>query len=163
MALKKTILPKISLKNETGSVLKDKCCRSKLTIFTYVVLALIVIAAMLKIGILNWQYNNVIDDNTYQVVFLDNGESYFGKLEGLGFKTYRLSNVYYLKYFPKTQQTQDASNTNANNNDDYELKLIRLGDQEFYKPNNEIIINKDKIIYWENLQSDSEIMNLLKK
>lgn len=152
MALKRVISPKISLKN--------KCCANKLSILTYVVLALIVIFAGLKIAILNWQYKNIIDKNTYQVVFLDNGESYFGKLESLGFKTYRLSNVYYLKYFPKTQQTEGES-TASTNPDDYELKLIRLGEQEFYKPNNEIIINKDKILYWENLQKDSEIINLI--
>jgi len=162
MALKKTILPKILPKNETKSTIKNKCCSNKLAVLTYIVLVLIIIVAGIKIGLLNWQYNKVINENTYQVVFLDNGESYFGKLESLGFKTYRLSNVYYLKYFPKTQQTEDANNANVNS-DNYELKLIRLGEQEFYKPNNEIIINKDKILYWENLQSDSEIMDIINK
>jgi hypothetical protein len=130
-----------------------------LLIITYIVLVLIIIVAGAKLYLLNWKFSNLIDNQTYQVVFLDNGESYFGKLEYLGYKTYRLTDVYYLKYFPKTQQTE----TEEASQDNYELKLIRLGEQEFYKPVNTIIINKDNIIYWENLQTDSEVMNIIKQ
>lgn len=154
MPLKRTILPKNPQKN--------KCCSNKWVMITYIVLVLIVIVSGIKIGLLNWKYNKAIDSNTYQVVFLDNGESYFGKLESLGFKTYRLTHVYYLKSFPKTQQT-DEQDTNNTNGDNYELKLMHLGEQEFYKPNNEMIINKDKILYWENLQSGSDIMSIINK
>ena len=59
----------------------------------YVVVILIIILSFCKLWLITKQYNNLVDKNTYQVVFLDNGESYFGQLENIGFNNYKLSRV----------------------------------------------------------------------
>lgn len=151
------------LKKSLPIKLTEKKCRNKhwLYFITYLVLVLIIIFSGLKLALLNYQHTRLIDKSTYQVIFLDNGESYFGQLENIGFKNYRLTNVYYLKYATTQQEQITALQSTDNSANNYELKLIHLGDQEFYKPYSEMIINKDKIIYWENLQPDSEVMKFI--
>lgn len=175
MPIKKTLPVKTlnsAAKKSSCGFTSGRCC----SIIMYIVLVLIVIFSGLKIWLICYQFNKTIDKNAYQVVFLDNGESYFGKLENIGFKMYKLEDVYYLKQFPKTEETagentdQTAEQNNTDVNDqtattasDYEVRLIRLGEQEFYKPNNSMVINRDHILYWENLQDKSDVMDFINK
>jgi hypothetical protein len=145
-------------------IAEKKCChRNWLPLIMYVVLVLIIILSGVKLFLLNYQYDRLIDKKAYQVVFLSNGESYFGQLRNIGFKTYSLSDVYYLKY-SSSQQEAEATSEEATTEvvaDNYDIKLIHLGDQEFYKPDSQMIINKDQVVYWENLQADSEVMKFI--
>ena len=150
---------------KTAIVEKKSCCCGTSRwyhIVMYVVLVLIVICCGLKLWLMCRQFNQNIDKNTYQVVFLDNNESYFGRLQNIGFKMYKLQDVYYLKSFPKQQETDTSGETtDATSQNDYEFRLIRLGDPEFYKPVNQMIINREHIIYWENLQPSSQVMDFI--
>ncbi|MFH0819169.1 MAG: hypothetical protein V1898_04205 [Patescibacteria group bacterium] len=153
MAVLKKKNPEINQVKTTKKTSKSNV----LFMIMYLVIVLIIILSGLKIFILHKQFANIINKNTYQIVTLENGESYFGKLQNLGYKYYELSDVYYVKYNAKTDST-DNTNTTAEN---YELQLISLGQQEFYKPQNVMIINRDKILHFENLQSDSEVIKYI--
>lgn len=170
MPIKKSLPSKANPASIPEKKIKCACSNRCWNIIMYVILVLIVIFSGLKLWLICYQFNKSIDRKTYQVVFLDNGESYFGKLSNIGFKTYKLENVYYLKQFPKQQETAADENTNIDTNantntsaSDYEVRLIKLGEQEFYKPVNNMILTREHILYWENLQSSSEVMDFINK
>lgn len=174
MVLKK-VLP---IKNEKPLMNKESCsnhCCSKwlrCTIFT--VVTLFILLSVAKFCLVTYSVKKLVDTSTYQIVFLNNNESYFGKLEKVSREYYKLNDVYYLKYFPKLQDQAAATDTstesptaNSTNTDtstdtsNYELKLIRLGDNEFYKPQNTMVIPEGNIIHWENVQKDSDVMKYI--
>lgn len=86
----------------------------------------------------------LIDKDAYQAVFLSNNQIYFGHLTINSLNNYlKLLDVYYIK---------------VNERDQKKNQLVRLGDTEPHGPNNEMIINKETVIFWENLKSDSPIV-----
>ena len=149
--------------NKSASALpaEKKCSKSCYHFFEglmYLVLVLIIILAGIKLWLITKQFNNIINDDTYQIVTLDNGESYFGRIENVGFKYFKLSDVYYVKYSEaETNSTEGEEQTTPN----YELKLIPLGQNEFYKPETTMMLNRDNIVHWENLQKDSQVMEYI--
>jgi hypothetical protein len=91
-----------------------------------------------------------LPSGTFQAVFLDNGQTYFGKIEERspsydGY--YRLSNVYYLDL---RQNPQDTTLPTS------ELKLVKLGG-EVHGPDDHMDINKDHVLFIEDLKSDSKV------
>lgn len=101
-----------------------------------------------------------IDGNKYQVVAFANGQMYFGKLHAFNGEYMKLTDIYYL-------QTQDGKNgssenpqqTAANQND---IQLIKLGD-EIHGPEDEMMISKDQVLYYENLKDDGKVAQAIAK
>lgn len=92
-----------------------------------------------------------VDSSRYQAVFLDNGQVYFGKLHGYyGDRPY-LTDVYYVRG-AQSGGEDAASNENQ--------ELVRLGN-EIHNPENIIILNKPAILFVENLQEDSSVIELI--
>lgn len=86
----------------------------------------------------------LIDKDSYQAVFLSNNQIYFGHLTADFSTDYlKLLDVYYIQ---------------INERDQKKNQLVRLGDTEPHGPNNEMILNKESVIFWENLKSDSQIV-----
>ena len=117
----------------------------------YACLALIILLSAAKLWLITQQFENSMDETTYQVVFLDNSESYFGQMQNIGFKYFKLSDVYYIK----------KSNAESESQPDSQYKIIKLGDEELYQPQAEMFINKNHIIHWENLQADSQVLEYI--
>ncbi len=95
-----------------------------------------------------------IDGSKYQAVFFTNGQVYFGKLEPANGDYMKLSSIYYL-------QTQAAGDTNAKNpqqsaTSSSDVELIKLGD-EIHGPEDEMIISKDQILFYENLKPGGKV------
>jgi hypothetical protein len=86
-----------------------------------------------------------VDSAKYQAVFLSNGQVYFGNINTLNSKYIRMNNVYYL--------TQ-GSGTNSSN-----YSLVKLGCQQIHDPTDQMIINRDQVTFWENLQSDGKVVS----
>ena len=85
----------------------------------------------------------LIDKDAYQAVFLSNNQIYFGHLTMNSSTDYlKLLDVYYIQ---------------INERDKRKNQLVRLGDTEPHGPNNEMILNNEAILFWENLKSDSPI------
>ena len=99
-----------------------------------------------------------IDPNKYQAVYLMNGQLYFGKLVALETNHLKLTNVYYLQ----SGTSQDATATGNTNSADAASKfqLIKLT-RAIYGPSDEMIISKDQVLYYQNLNADSKASQLI--
>jgi hypothetical protein len=95
-----------------------------------------------------------IDDDKLQAVFLNGGQVYFGKVEDLNSKYLRMSNIYYLRVNQTVQPDQDngqQQQTSAN-----DISLVKLG-CELHGPQDEMLINRDQVVFWENLKADGQV------
>ncbi len=99
----------------------------------------------------------VVSPNTWQAVFLTDGQVYFGKLEDENSKYATLRNVYYLKYGSSLQQEKIGQGATSQSN----LNLIKLGG-EAHGPQSEMFISKDKILFFENLKESSSIVQAIR-
>lgn len=90
-----------------------------------------------------------VDNGKYQAVFLNGGQVYFGKISELNSKFIRVYSVYYLRV---NQQVQPNAATSQNN----DISLVKLG-CELHGPQDEMVINREQIIFWENLKDDGQV------
>ena len=127
-----------------------------------------VIASLLLIGLLVAGYfgyqkffGPAIKGNQYQAVFLTSGQVYFGKLDNLGGDYSRLKDVFYIQA-TETDTEEDAQNPQTENASATDLQLIKLG-SEVHGPEDEMLINKDQILFVENLKSDGKVSTSIKQ
>lgn len=90
------------------------------------------------------------DASTYQAVFLTNGQAYFGKLRGASSRTPVLDDVYYLQ----TPVQGQASGTP-------QFSLAKLGQGEVHGPQDRMFINRDQLLFWEDLRQDSQVLKTI--
>lgn len=91
----------------------------------------------------------------YQAVFLSNGQVYFGHLErNIGRDYLKLTNVYYLQLDQELQAGGEATETNP------QFNLVKLGN-EIHGPKDMMLINKDHVLFIEDLQEDSEVVQVI--
>lgn len=121
----------------------------------------IIISIILLAGILagGWfmQRSSVgatIDGSKYQAVFFTNGQVYFGKLNNLNDNYFKLSKVFYLQTKADTADSKNPQETTTETTPD--VQLIKLGD-EIHGPEDEMIISKDQILFFENLKKDATV------
>lgn len=132
---------------------------SKKGLWWTIVIVLVAVSAVL--GWLAWSNAHSGDDgikaSRYQAVFLVNGQIYFGKLEDVNEKSFKLKNIYY----PQAQSSAtDGSESEAAKAQPSGIQLIKLGD-EVHGPESEMYISKDQILYYENLKADSKVSQLI--
>lgn len=92
-----------------------------------------------------------IDGSKYQAVVLRDALStptYFGKLSVISDDYFRLTDVYYLQ---KKSDSTAASPQSVENQSASDFELIKLGN-EIHGPEDEIIISKSQLLYFENLK-----------
>ncbi|MBI2674267.1 MAG: hypothetical protein HYX22_00815 [Candidatus Yanofskybacteria bacterium] len=82
-----------------------------------------------------------IDPNTYQAVFLTNDQTYFGRLKNISSDYLILFDVYYVKI-----------------DEDGAGQLVKLGSIEPHEPENKMTINRDQVLFWENIKFDSSVV-----
>ena len=87
-----------------------------------------------------------IDHESYQAIFLTNDQIYFGKLKDISPDYLILYNVFYAKV-----------------NSDGAGQLVKLGEGEPHGPRGEMIINKDQVLFWENLNFDSPVVKAIQQ
>ena len=92
----------------------------------------------------------------YQAVFLTNGQVYFGKLASTNNQWTTLTDIYYLQV-QKAVQPADQSQSA-----DQKVSLVKLGN-ELHGPNDEMKINRDQILFWENLKNDGKVVQAIDK
>ncbi len=96
-----------------------------------------------------WQSQRIASNpDAYQAVFLDNGQTYFGKLSPRFGRTVRLSDVYYFDFHTNAQ--------NAAADATPDMKLLKLG-SEVHGPESFMDINAEHILYTEDLRADSKV------
>ena len=83
----------------------------------------------------------------YQAVFLTNNQVYFGKLATASGDYVTLKDIFYLQVGQPLQPSQPNSNVN----------LVKLGG-ELHGPTDQMKINREHILFIEDLKSDSQVM-----
>lgn len=114
-----------------------------------IVLVLIIAALVWWLG---FSYN-LVNGGLYQAVFLNNGQVYFGKLHDYYTNHPYLTDVYYI-------QSQNGNTTGSTTSTSGDSSLVELG-SEIHKPQNLMILNKDAILFVENMQTDSQVSKLI--
>ncbi len=94
--------------------------------------------------------------NSYQAVFLSNGQVYFGKLYHENSKFAILTNVYYLQVTQPPQPLQEGQTPPAN------INLVKLGG-ELHGPTDEMRINREHILFIEDLKNDSRVLQAIQQ
>ncbi|MSU75860.1 hypothetical protein EXS54_00050 [Patescibacteria group bacterium] len=116
-----------------------------------IAIATIVIAVVASVTVLGPQIGSKAPKRKqYQAVFLTNGQVYFGKLRNLGGKYVSLQDVY-------TVQSQAAVQASASPGG-ASLALIKNDQNNLIKPESNITISSDSILFWENMQNDAEVV-----
>lgn len=108
-------------------------------------------------GNLNGEARKVREDK-FQAVFLNGGvtsgsvtySTYFGNITSLNDKYLVLRNVYYLT---------DAQSENGQSNP----QLTKLGCQQLHSPQDEMIINRSQVAFWENLEDSGKVVQAIKQ
>ena len=112
--------------------------------FTVLGVAVGVISTLFLANFLRYDsYNkqDFIDPNAYQALFLTNNQIYFGHLKNISPDYVLLKDVYYVK----------IGEGGAG-------QLVKLGIIEPHGPKDEMIINQDQVVFWENLRFDSPVV-----
>jgi len=110
------------------------------------------VAALVLAGLAWWLgWLTLGGADNYQAVFLSNNQVYFGKLSNQSGKYPVLTDIYYLRV---TQPLQ-PSDPNPN------INLVKLGD-ELHGPSDKMEINRDQILFVEDLKPDSQVVTAIK-
>jgi len=125
--------------------------------FSQIFAALAVIIGLLLVIILGFAVYSLlsknageaekIDQTTYQAVFLEGGQIYFGKLRDIDSPYPVLDDVYYVKL----ENEKAASG-----------RLVKLGIIEPHGPKDQMILNRNHILFWENLKPDSQVVQTIR-
>lgn len=105
--------------------------------------------------------STAIDDKKYQAVFFTNGQVYFGKLSPLNRDYMTLTDVYYLQS-EDSSGANNSENPQDSSNDQSSMQLVKLG-KEIHGPEDEMIISKDQVMFYENLKDDGKVSSTIKK
>lgn len=102
-----------------------------------------------------------IDSDKYQAVFFTNGQVYFGKLKSVNGSYMKLTDIYYLQSKTNSAST-DSENLQETANDASGVELIKLG-SEIHGPDDEMVISRDQILFFENLKKDGKVAESIGK
>lgn len=128
---------------------------SKIKKFWWVPVVVLAVGALAVWFLFGGNGASQVNGSKYQAVFLNNGQVYFGKLHGFYTERPYLTDVYYIQA-PDGTAAQDEKATDASTQ-----KLIKLG-KEIHGPENKLILNKDSVLFVENLNDDSNVVKAIK-
>lgn len=100
--------------------------------------------------------SSYVDTSKLQAVFLNGGQVYFGNISELNGKYVSMNNIYYLRV---NQQVQPNQSTTTTGSDD--ISLVKLG-CELHGPQDNMQINREQVIFWENLKDDGQVAKAVK-
>ncbi len=112
------------------------------------------VAIVIVLGAVYFFREDILPKNNYQAVFLANGQVYFGKLYKENSRYPVLRDVYYLQI---NQPPQPISATDQSN-----INIVKLG-AELHGPEDEMRINRDQILFIEDLKSDSKVLEAIRQ
>lgn len=113
------------------------------------------------LGILNFtDTGRVVKESksqAWQAVFLSNGQVYFGHIRSVTSREVYLTNVYYIQNKSSLQpDSKDMS-------DAADVSLSKLGRFELHCPEDHITINRDQVLFYEDLKQDSKVVMAIEK
>lgn len=162
-------IEKKSLKHKVFGSRKEPSLGSKLVMGVFITAVFLVSIAVVSSL---WMSRDAqkVDDTTYQAVFLQNGQVYFGRLTNVNQEYVVLTDVYYLQNkaadqaeggaATEAEATADSKAADAKEGES-QLQLNKLG-SELHGPQNQMFIVQDNISFWENLKTDSKVVEAIK-
>lgn len=93
----------------------------------------------------------------WQAVFLTNGQVYFGRFSSMSNQFSTLKEVYYLQVQKPIQPATSDSSAEQG-----KLTLVKLGN-ELHAPVDEMKINRDQILFIEDMKEDGKVMQAIKR
>jgi hypothetical protein len=100
-----------------------------------------------------------VNKDLYQAVFIDGSQlPYFGKIVDLNNRYVVLEDIFYLNV--TTAGSVQPGEANAANQ---QVSLVRLGCSELHLPQEQMIINREKVQFWENLKNEGKVASAIKK
>jgi hypothetical protein len=122
---------------------------------------LVVLVVALLIGLVfggssQSKETDLIKTDKYQAVFLDSqdGQVYFGKLDVYNQDLYVLTDIYYVRV------EQPIQPEGVNQPSQPNISLAKLGN-ELHGPEDVMYIARDKVLYWENLKDDGQVVTAI--
>ena len=98
----------------------------------------------------------------YQAIFLSNGQVYFGKLSDSNSTFATMTDVFYLQVVqPPLQGQQEAAQQQQQQQQQPQISLVKLGN-ELHGPLDEMKINRDHILFYENLKEEGQVIKAIK-
>ncbi len=137
---------------DKGGLFKGLRFATVALLFSVTVL-IVALAAYTALGGTNKGEGKFVNSKQMQAVFLNGGQVYFGRINDLNNNYLRMSDIYYLRVNQTVQPDQQNSNQAANQND---ISLVKLG-CELHGPQDQMLINREQIIFWENLKDDGQV------
>lgn len=126
-----------------------------------IVVVLVILGVVFKDNLFSGdkKASSKIAASDYQAVFLTNGQVYFGALSDAENAYVNLQKIYYLQVTP-TLQTQGTVEGGAQP-PQQQLSLVKLGN-ELHGPVDEMFINRDHILFIEDLKDDGRVVQAIK-
>ncbi|HSX31729.1 MAG TPA: hypothetical protein VLF43_00570 [Candidatus Saccharimonadales bacterium] len=106
-----------------------------------------------------------VDSSKQQAVFLTNGQVYFGKIKEINRQYVDLRGIYYLNVNQQVQPDQKDANSKTTTTaaaQQSQISLVKLG-CELHGPNDQMLINRDQVTFWENLKTDGQVAKAVDK
>jgi hypothetical protein len=130
---------------------------NKAGLLSFLIAVSILVIAVICFLVFNKQESReqeAVDKSKFQAIFLNGGQVYFGKVGDLNSKFMQVSNIYYLRV---NQQVQPGQENKAN-----DVSLVKLG-CELHGPEDKMVINREQIIFWENLKGDGQVAKAIEE
>lgn len=135
----------------------------RLELFTVIVgSALLLAAVALYLGFSGTGTSEAkqVDTSKYQAIFLNGGATsgsvayttYFGHITRLNSSYVVLKDVYYL-----------TTSQSGSNSQEVNPQLTKLGCQQLHSPYDEMVINRNQVAFWENLQDSGKVVQAIKQ
>lgn len=127
-----------------------------------VIVVLVIIGFGVKAGWARFKPEAKTDTNAYYAVFLTNSQVYFGHLtDGTG-QYLTLTDIYYLQLAESLQPTDPKDAATLEDNSKQQVALTKLG-KELHGPKDEMTINRDSVMFFEELNNDSKVVQTILK
>jgi hypothetical protein len=98
----------------------------------------------------------------YKAVFLTNGQVYFGKMQDEAEQYVTLTDIYYLQVTQPPLQGSQQAGQQQQQQQQPQLSLVKLG-QELHGPVDEMKINRDQILFFEDMKEDGRVMQAIRE
>lgn len=123
--------------------------------------AAVVLAGLIFVGLKlmpgSASLGGAVKPGQYQAVFLTNGQVYFGRIKSVSKESISLNDIYYLQ----VQQQVQPDEKNKTAQQDQQLSLAKLGG-ELHGPEDNMYINRDQVLFWENLKDEGKVVQAIK-
>jgi len=113
------------------------------------VLMLLILFVFGQSWVLSWGTISAVYKGKWQAVYLDNNQVLYGRIRGISRHTIKLTDVYYL-------QTVEVGGKPTSN-------LVKRGQSEISGPENFLFVNREHVLYWEQVGEDSQVMGIVKQ